>query len=70
VKKPKKAAALCMAEAEAALAEMMVNRRGGPRDQSAATALFEKAARKGHVGAMFALGVPGRRNRCVGILSR
>jgi uncharacterized protein len=39
---------------------MMVNGRGGPRDQSTATALFEKAARKGHTGAMFALGALAR----------
>src|SRR5258708_34201841 len=55
-----RAAALGMADAEAALAEMMMNGRGGPRDQSTATALFEKAARKGHVGAMFALGALAR----------
>jgi TPR repeat protein len=36
---------------------MMVNGRGGPRDFVAAAALFEKAAGKGHVGAMFALGI-------------
>jgi TPR repeat protein len=46
-----------MADAEAALAEMMVNGRGGPRDSFTAIALFQKAAREGHVGAMFALGV-------------
>ena len=51
-----RAAAVGIADAEAALAEMMVNGRGGPRDHIAATALFERAAGKGHVGAMFALG--------------
>jgi TPR repeat protein len=35
---------------------MIVNGRGGPRDPAAAQALFEKAAAKGHSGAMFALG--------------
>ena len=39
-----------------ALAEMMSNGRGGPRDLAAALELFEKAAEKGHSGAMFALG--------------
>lgn len=52
-----RAAAVGIADAEAALAEMMVNGRGGPRDQLAAAALFEKAAGKGHVGAMYALGM-------------
>jgi TPR repeat protein len=36
---------------------MMVNGRGGSRDDDAALALFNKAARQGHAGAMFALGV-------------
>src|SRR5207302_2794346 len=39
-----------------ALAEMMVNGRGGGFDPAAALLLFEKAAAKGHSGAMFALG--------------
>jgi len=51
-----RAAAVGLAEAEAALAEMMVNGRGGPRDPAGAASLFESAAAKGHVGAMFALG--------------
>ena len=45
-----------MPDAQVALAEMMVNGRGGPRDHDAALVLFEKAAEEGHVGAMFALG--------------
>jgi TPR repeat protein len=45
-----------IADAEAALAEMMVNGRGGPRDPAGAASLFESAAAEGHVGAMFALG--------------
>jgi uncharacterized protein len=45
-----------LADAEVALAEMMVNGRGGPADIPAALQLFEKAAGEGHVGAMFALG--------------
>jgi uncharacterized protein len=52
-----RAAGAGMANAQAALAEMMVNGRGGPCDPLTAVVLFEKAARKGHVGAMFALGV-------------
>jgi TPR repeat protein len=51
-----RAAAVGIPEAEAALAEMMVNGRGGAADRTTAMALFEKAAGKGHVGAMFALG--------------
>ena len=39
------------------LGEMMLNARGGRRDQDAAGALFAKAAAQGHAGAMFALGV-------------
>ena len=35
---------------------MMVNGRGGAFDPAAALVLFEKAAAKGHSGAMFALG--------------
>ncbi|MGO4834873.1 tetratricopeptide repeat protein, partial [Rhizobiaceae sp. 2RAB30] len=35
----------------------MVNGRGGPRDPAGAAELFERAAGKGHVGAMFALGM-------------
>ena len=45
-----------MAEAEVMLAEMMLNGRGGPKDHSGALALFEKAAARGHVGAIFAVG--------------
>ena len=51
-----RAAAVGIPEAEAALAEMMVTGRGGVPDRATAVALFEKAAGKGHVGAMFALG--------------
>ena len=43
-------------DAQVALAEMMVNGRGGPRSPAAAFELFQKAAAKGHSGAMFALG--------------
>jgi len=35
---------------------MMVTGRGGVPDRATAVALFERAAGKGHVGAMFALG--------------
>jgi TPR repeat protein len=45
-----------MLEAQVALAEMLVNGRGGPRDHAEAQSLFERAAEHGHVGAMFALG--------------
>jgi len=34
----------------------MLNARGGPKDHAGALALFEKAAGRGHVGAMFACG--------------
>jgi TPR repeat protein len=44
-------------DAQVMLGEMMVNGRGGSRDDDAALALFNKAARQGHAGAMFALGV-------------
>ena len=43
-------------DAQVALAEMMVNGRGGPANSVAAKKLFEKAASKNHSGAMFALG--------------
>jgi uncharacterized protein len=36
--------------------QRLVNGRGGPRSPLAARELFEKAAAKGHSGAMFALG--------------
>jgi uncharacterized protein len=52
-----RAAAVGLPEAEATLAEMMVKGHGGARDLAMAVSLFEKAAGKGHVGAMFALGV-------------
>ena len=39
-----------------ALAEMLVNGRGGPKDHQAALAMFQRAAASGHVGAMFAIG--------------
>jgi TPR repeat protein len=45
-----------MVEAEVLLAEMMLTGRGGPKDHPGALALFEKAAGRSHVGAMFALG--------------
>jgi TPR repeat protein len=45
-----------MADAQVALAEMMLNGRGGPASTAGALDLFEKAAAKGHAGAMFALG--------------
>ena len=45
-----------MLDAQVALAEMLVNGRGGPRDLAGAVKLFEKAAAQGHSGAMFALG--------------
>jgi TPR repeat protein len=45
-----------MADAQVALAEMMLNGRGGPVSTAPALDLFEKAAAKGHAGAMFALG--------------
>ena len=45
-----------LADAQVALAEMMLNGRGAPRDPAAAQALFEKAAAQDHSGAMFALG--------------
>ena len=38
------------------LAELMLTGRGGPKDHPAALVLFEKAAGRGHVGAMFAMG--------------
>jgi TPR repeat protein len=46
-----------MSDAQVALAEMMLNGRGGPASAAAALDLFKKAAAKGHAGAMFALGV-------------
>ena len=46
-----------IAEAQVMLGELMLNARGGPRDQGAAGDLFAKAAAQGHAGAMFALGV-------------
>ena len=38
------------------LAEMVLNGRGGAKDHRSALGLFEKAAGRGHVGAMFAVG--------------
>ena len=38
------------------LADSMLNGRGGPKDHPSALVLFEKAAKQGHVGAMFAVG--------------
>ncbi|MSP00145.1 MAG: sel1 repeat family protein [Acetobacteraceae bacterium] len=46
-----------MIEAMAAGAEMLLNGRGGPADPDLARALFEYAAKRGHAGAHFALGV-------------
>jgi TPR repeat protein len=46
-----------IAEAQVMLGELLLNARGGPRDQGAAANLFEKAAAQGHAGAMFAMGV-------------
>jgi TPR repeat protein len=45
-----------MAEAEVALAQMMVNGSGGRRDPFTARTLLEKAAKRGHDGAISALG--------------
>jgi TPR repeat protein len=45
-----------MSDAQVALAEMMLNGRGGPASTAGALELFEKAAAKGHAGAMFAVG--------------
>jgi TPR repeat protein len=50
-----RAAGAGMADAEVALAEMMMNGRGGRRDPFTARELLEKAAQRGHVGAMSAL---------------
>ena len=47
---------MALQSAQVALAEMMVNGRGGPASPAEARELFEKAAAKGHAGAMFALG--------------
>jgi TPR repeat protein len=43
-------------DSKVALAEMLVNGRGGKRDHQAALVLFEGAANEGHIGAMFATG--------------
>jgi TPR repeat protein len=43
-------------DSQVALAEMLINARGGPPDAPAALRLCEQAAAKGHSGAMFALG--------------
>jgi TPR repeat protein len=50
-------------EAQVMLGELILNARGGPRDQVAAADLFAKAAAQGHAGAMFALGALADRNR-------
>jgi TPR repeat protein len=52
-----RAAAAGLADAQASLAEMMVNGRGGPRDHPGALALFRAAAEAGHAGGAFAAGV-------------
>jgi TPR repeat protein len=44
-----------MADAEVALAEMMMNGGGGQRDPFTARVLLEKAAQRGHVGALSVL---------------
>ncbi len=46
-----------LVEGMVASAEMLLNGRGGPSDPSLARALFEYAGKRGHVGAIFALGV-------------
>lgn len=51
-----RAAEAGLTEAQAALAEMQVNGRGGPAAPDAARHWFETAAKAGHTGAMFALG--------------
>jgi hypothetical protein len=43
-------------DGQVALAEMLLNGRGGERNTEQAIALFDKAAAKNHSGAMFALG--------------
>jgi TPR repeat protein len=43
-----------MLDAQVALGGMMLNGRGGQPNPQDALALFENAAAKGHVGAMFA----------------
>jgi TPR repeat protein len=48
----KRAADAGLVEAQVALAEMMVNGRGGPRDHVEAKAVFEAAAGRGHPGAI------------------
>jgi TPR repeat protein len=45
-----------LADAQVALGEMMLNGRGGSRSPTDALELFDRAAAKGHSGAMFALG--------------
>jgi hypothetical protein len=45
-----------MAEAEVALAQMMVSGTGGRCDPFTARTLLEKAAKRGHEGAISALG--------------
>lgn len=52
-----KAAAQGLPDAAAAAAEMLVNGRGGQRDMTQGLALFRLAARAGHAGALYALGV-------------
>ncbi len=51
------AASLGLIEAMAAAAEMLLNGRGGPSDPDLARALFTHAAKRGHPGAAYALGV-------------
>ena len=51
-----RAAGSGMIDAEVALAEMSLNGVGGTRDHAEALVLFRRAADRGHVGAMFAVG--------------
>lgn len=45
-----------MTDALVTLAEMLVNGRGGARDHDGARVRFERAAKNGHSGSMYALG--------------
>ena len=45
-----------MTDAQVALAEMLVNGRGGPKDHAEARRCSRRPPGQGHVGAMFALG--------------
>jgi TPR repeat protein len=52
-----RAAETGMVDAQVALGEMMLTGTGGACDPPGALALFEKAAAKGHLAAMFAAGI-------------